>query len=335
MTMAYIEFREIEKYYGSQHVLKKLSLSVEKGQLVTLLGASGCGKSTLLRCLAGFEGMQSGRIFLDGEDISQKDPRERCIGMIFQQYSLFPTMTVGANVEFGLRMRRAPREERKKLTGEALRMVDLHGMENKYPSQLSGGEQQRVALARSLVTKPKVLLLDEPFSAIDAKLRKELQSRVKSIQRETGATCIFVTHDQDEAMRMSDVIHLMKEGVIEQSGRPEELYASPRTVYAAGFIGNYNLLSPEDCVRLGLSHSEGAWAAIRPETIKLCGVREGDVTGKIREVLPQGNIVRYFVDCGGVMLEADTLFDSAVELRKGDLAGLLLDQSQIVHPAWE
>lgn len=329
--MAYIEFREIDKYYGDQHVLKKLSLSVEQGQLVTLLGMSGCGKSTLLRCLAGFEGMQGGQIFLDGEDITSKEPRQRSIGMIFQQYSLFPTMTAAANVDFGLKMRGLPKEERRASVEEALHMVGLAGMGGKYPSQLSGGEQQRVALARSLITKPKVLLLDEPFSAIDAKLRKELQARVKSIQRALGTTCIFVTHDQDEAMRMSDVIHLMKDGAIEQSDRPETLYAAPKTVYAASFIGNYNLLSPEDCAKLGVN-SAGRWAAIRPETIKLCSEGEETLEGEIQELLPQGNIIRYFVNCRSVLLKVDTLFESSLKYSEGELVRLRIDRECIQFP---
>lgn len=203
--MAYIEFKNIDKYFGKQHVLKNLSLSVEKGQFVTLLGASGCGKSTLLRALAGLTNINSGSIFLGGEDITYKSPNKRNIGMIFQQYSLFPTMNVYNNVSFGLRMRNMDKDQIFSLVSNAIKMVNLEGSEKKYPSQLSGGEQQRVALARCIVTQPKVLLLDEPFSAIDAKLRKSLQSRIKEIHKELGMTSIFVTHDQDEAMTMSSI----------------------------------------------------------------------------------------------------------------------------------
>ena len=170
--MAYISFEQIEKYYGSQHVLKNLSLSVDKGEFVTLLGPSGCGKSTLLRCLAGLESISSGRILLDGEEITHVPPRQRNVGMIFQQYSLFPTMNVYNNIAFGLKIQGVSKEEARLRIAEALKMADLAGSENKYPSQLSGGEQQRVALCRCIVTKPKVLLMDEPFSAIDAKLEK-------------------------------------------------------------------------------------------------------------------------------------------------------------------
>ena len=193
--MAYITFEHIDQYYGSQHVLKDLNLSVEKGAFVTLLGPSGCGKSTLLRCLAGLEPVSHGRILLDGEDITHKAPRVRHVGMIFQQYSLFPTMTVAGNIAFGLKIQGVCRSEIAERVREVLEIVDLKGSEKKYPSQLSGGEQQRVALCRSLVTKPKVLLMDEPFSAIDAKLRKELQTRIKEIHEQLGMTTLFVTHD--------------------------------------------------------------------------------------------------------------------------------------------
>ena len=204
--MAYIEFKEICKSYdGENQVLKSINLDVEKGELVTLLGPSGCGKSTLLRSLAGLEQISSGRIILDGEDITDV-PVQRGIGMVFQQYSLFQNMNVEDNIAFGLKIAKMDKKLIQEKVKNAIEMVDLVGKEKSYPSQLSGGQQQRVAIARAIVMEPKVLLLDEPLSAIDAKLRRELQEKIKRVQKELKITTIFVTHDQDEAMIMSDKI---------------------------------------------------------------------------------------------------------------------------------
>ena len=248
--MAYIEFRNIHKYFGSSHVLKGINLGVEYGQMVTLLGPSGCGKSTLLRCLAGLEQVNEGQIFLDGKDITNLTPKQRNIGMVFQQYSLFPTMTVRQNVAFGLQIQKMEKSKINAKVKEVLEIVGLSDKIDHYPRQLSGGQQQRVALARAIVTELKVLLLDEPLSAIDALLRKNLQIEIRRIQQELNITTIFVTHDQDEAMVMSDMIHLFNVGQIEQSGTPVEIYTHPRTRFAANFIGNYNILDSRAMKRL-------------------------------------------------------------------------------------
>ena len=218
--MSYIEFQDINKYFGQNHVLKGIDLSIEKGELLTLLGSSGCGKSTLLRCLAGLEAVQEGKIYLDGTDITNLDARKREIGMVFQQYSLFPNMTVEQNLAFGLKRKKIDRAEIGAEVEKALDMVGLLDKRESYPTQLSGGQQQRVALARAIVMKPKVLLLDEPLSAIDAKLRKSLQIEIRRIQKELNMTTVFVTHDQDEAMVMSDRICLLNQGQIEQCPLP-------------------------------------------------------------------------------------------------------------------
>ena len=244
--MAYIDFLNVNKSFGTNHVLRKIDLSVEQGQFATLLGPSGCGKSTLLRCLAGLEKVSSGTMAIDGKDITNKDPKDRNIGMVFQQYSLFPNMTVKENIAFGLKLQKMPKEIIEQKVAHVIELVDLGAKVKEYPHSLSGGQQQRVALARSLVMEPKVLLLDEPLSALDAKLRKSLQIEIKKIHRDTGITMIFVTHDQDEAMILSDVIHLFKDGQIEQSGTPTSLYTQPRTRYAAEFIGNYNVFDKAD-----------------------------------------------------------------------------------------
>lgn len=314
--MSYIVFKDIEKYYGENHVLKKTNLTVKKGEFVTLLGASGCGKSTLLRCFAGLEQVSGGQIFLDGKEITYINPRDRNIGMIFQQYSLFPNLNVYNNISFGLRMGKVEKDIIHERVQNAIKMVDLNGQEKKYPSQLSGGEQQRVALARCIVTMPKVLLLDEPLSSIDAKLRKSLQSRIKEIHNELGMTSIFVTHDQDEAMTMADEIHLMKDGIIEQSGVPLEIYNRPKNSFVASFIGNYNILPAKTFSSLtDEEFIELNNIAIRPEAIEISNVNYDEdrknyyFSGKIIGIVPQGNIIRYTVDLHETLLDVDILND--------------------------
>ena len=243
--MAYIEFRDVVKRFGDNTVLDHINFGIRQGDLVTLLGPSGCGKSTLLRCLSGLESVSEGQIVLDGRDVTNVPASKRNIGMVFQQYSLFPNMTVEQNVAFGLKMKKVDPVTIEKKVAEAIAMVELTGKEKAYPASLSGGQQQRAALARSIVTEPAVLLLDEPLSAIDAKLRKALQSRIREIHQELGLTTIFVTHDQDEAMVMSDVIQLFHSGRIEQAGSPVEVYTHPVSEFAASFIGSYNQLTGE------------------------------------------------------------------------------------------
>ena len=334
--MSYIKFENINKYYNEQHVLKDLNLTIEKGSFVTLLGPSGCGKSTLLRCLAGLESISSGSMFLDDEDITFKNPRQRNIGMIFQQYSLFPTMTVYQNISFGLRMKKEKKETINKLVKEALSLVQLEGSEKKFPSQLSGGEQQRVALARCIVTKPKVLLLDEPFSAIDAKLRKSLQIRIKEIHRELNMTCVFVTHDQEEAMIMSDVIHLMHNGVIEQSGKPAQIYSNPKNAYVASFIGSYNIMDKEDMMKSFNYEAASEKVAIRPEMIDISeeepqySSEDIFAKAKISDNILQGNIVRYFVDIKGLKIKVDLLFNNSKLLQNNQDIYLKINKDNII-----
>jgi putative spermidine/putrescine transport system ATP-binding protein len=313
--MAYIEFENIEKKFDEHtHALRGVSLSVEKGELVTLLGPSGCGKSTLLRCLAGLEPVTSGKLYLDNYDITNLSPKQREIGMVFQQYSLFPNMTVEQNVGFGLKIKKM----QKNLVREKVRaMLELVGLSEKlrqYPNELSGGQQQRVALARALVMEPKVLLLDEPMSAIDALLRRNLQIEIRRIQRSLKITTIFVTHDQDEAMVMSDKIHLFNMGIIEQSGPPTELYTRPKTKFAASFIGHYNIVGVAEFNAVTGQRIEGEQVALRPEVICLSGSEaEGAgirLKGRVKGSIPHGNVLRYTVDCGGVTLDADVLFDA-------------------------
>lgn len=331
-TMGYISFKNINKYFGENHVLKNISLEIEQGQLVTLLGASGCGKSTLLRCLAGLEPITSGEIYIDGVEISGLEPQNRNVGMVFQQYSLFPNLNVSENIAFGLKMKHMGKEEIARKVAESIDLVELNGKEKEYPSKLSGGQQQRVALARAIVTRPKVLLLDEPLSAIDAKLRKSLQQSIRHIQQELGITSIFVTHDQDEAMVMSDVIHLFNDGNLEQSGTPHSIYTSPKTKFAAEFIGNYNVLTAEQFSKItNIEQHSTVNIAIRPEAMEI-SIEEMDrkehfhyFQGIIRSHLSHGNVLRYLVDVNGVELEVDVLFRSH----------FLYNNGQTVHIAVE
>lgn len=320
--MAYIEFKNIDKFYGENQVLKNVNLTIEKGQFVTLLGPSGCGKSTLLRCLSGLEEISSGQIFMDGKDITNLEPKDRNIGMVFQHYSLFPNMTVEENIAFGLKMKKKPEEEIKKKVKEAMEMVELTGKEKEYPDNLSGGQQQRVALARSIVQQPKVLLLDEPLSAIDAKLRKSLQNSIREVHKKLGLTSIFVTHDQDEAMVISDTIHLFHEGKIEQSSNPIEMYTAPVSKFAATFIGNYNILSEQEFTAItGRKIELPEGIAIRPETLQIIGEngKEEDYTfeGTIVDNTPKGNVLQYHVNVKGIMMKIDVLFRSKSLFQNG------------------
>ena len=332
--MGYIHFEDIHKDFGQNKVLKGITLDIEKGHLVTLLGPSGCGKSTLLRCLAGLEEVTSGTISLDGKDITHVNPRDRGIGMVFQQYSLFPNMSVAQNVAFGLNMKKVPKDIVTRKVGEMLTIVGLDDKADQYPSQLSGGQQQRVALARAIVTEPKVLLLDEPLSAIDAKLRRNLQVEIRRIQQDFGMTTIFVTHDQDEAMVMSDVIHLFYQGNIEQSGSPTDMYTQPVSKFAASFIGNYNILTAAEFQKASGEAVDSSDVAIRPEIVRI-NLEVADestryhMEGKVIDSLSHGNLMRYTILCNGVEINADIMFEKSHLLEIGQKVRLSIRKSNV------
>ncbi|MFI3044575.1 Polyamine ABC transporter ATP-binding protein [Pseudomonas coronafaciens pv. coronafaciens] len=309
--MSFVSIENLQKSYASTSVFSDINCSIKKGEFVTLLGPSGCGKSTLLRCVAGLTPVNSGRILLDGSDLVPLTPQKRNIGMVFQSYALFPNMNVEQNVAFGLRMQKVSADDSEKRVAEILQMVELHDFAKRYPHQLSGGQCQRVALARSLVTRPRLLLLDEPLSALDARIRKHLREQIRAIQRELGLTTIFVTHDQEEALTMSDRIFLMNQGRIVQSGDAETLYTAPVDVFAAGFIGNYNLLEADVATRL-MQRPIASRVAIRPEAIQLS--LTGELEGEVRSHSLLGNVIRYRIQARGVELVVDVLNRSADDL---------------------
>ncbi|WP_295474591.1 ABC transporter ATP-binding protein [uncultured Pseudomonas sp.] len=325
--MSFISIENLQKSYTGTPVVSDIHCRIDKGEFITLLGPSGCGKSTLLRCIAGLTPVDSGRILLDGQDLVPLNPQKRNIGMVFQSYALFPNMTVEQNVAFGLRMQKVSREESAQRVAEMLRLVELQDFAGRYPHQLSGGQCQRVALARSLVTRPRLLLLDEPLSALDARIRKHLREQIRAIQRELNLTTIFVTHDQEEALTLSDRIVLMNQGRIVQSGDAESLYTAPVDAFAAGFIGNYNLLDAAVASRL-LQRPVAGRVAIRPEAIELHA--DGPLAGEILSHSLLGNVIRYRVRSNEVDLVVDVLNRSAADLKAdGQKVGLSIDPAAI------
>ncbi|AJQ48627.1 MULTISPECIES: ABC transporter ATP-binding protein [Pseudomonas] len=325
--MSFVSVQKLQKSYAGSPVFENIDCHIERGEFVTLLGPSGCGKSTLLRCIAGLTPVDSGQILLDGHDIVPLSPQKRGIGMVFQSYALFPNMTVEQNVAFGLRMQKVKADESQARVREVLALVELGNFAGRYPHQLSGGQCQRVALARSLVTRPRLLLLDEPLSALDARIRKHLREQIRAIQRELGLTTIFVTHDQEEALTMSDRIFLMNQGRIVQSGDAETLYTAPVDLFAAGFIGNYNLLDADSASRL-LQRPVTSRLAIRPESITL-GVN-GELDAEVRSHSLLGNVIRYRVNVREVELVVDVLNRSPADLHAdGKRVSLSIDPTAL------
>ncbi len=289
-----VRLQGIRKTYGDVVAVDRVDLEIPAGEFFTLLGPSGSGKTTTLRLIAGFERPDEGRIELGGADVTNRAPYERDVNTVFQDYALFPHMTIAENVGYGLRVKRVPRAERKRRVEEILKVVHLPDLGNRKPVQLSGGQRQRIALARSLVNEPKVLLLDEPLGALDLKLRQEMQIELKRIQREVsdvGITFVYVTHDQEEALTMSDRLAVFNEGRIEQIGAPAEVYERPATEFVAGFVGVSNVLE-----------RDGKKFTVRPEKIRMHFDEAGDgELGRIRDVVYVGMFTRYIVelDSGG------------------------------------
>ena len=302
-----IRLRGLRKEFGSVVAVDHIDLDVHDGEFLTLLGPSGSGKTTVLRMIAGFELPTAGRIELGGVDVTNRPPFDRDVNTVFQDYALFPHMSVHHNVEYGLRVRKVDRAERQRRVTEALESVRLESYGARRPSELSGGQRQRVALARALVNKPKVLLLDEPLGALDLKLREQMQVELKGIQRQVGITFVFVTHDQQEALTMSDRIAVFHAGRLEQVGPPADVYERPQTEFVAGFVGTSNLL--RDAAALAVLGRAGIWS-VRPEKIRVldenapvdAGARTA--TGAVREVVYVGDVTRFVValDAGGELV---------------------------------
>lgn len=302
----YVEMKNIYKRYGDFLASDNVSFGVEKGKLVALLGPSGSGKTTLLRMIAGLENPNSGDIYIDGKRVNDIQASKRGIGFVFQSYALFRYMTVYDNVAFGLKLKKMPKEQIRERVMELLELTGLAGMEKRYPNQLSGGQRQRVAFARALAPNPQVLLLDEPFAAIDAKVRTELRTWLKEMVQKLGITSIFVTHDQDEAVEVADEIIITNHGVVEQMGTPLEIYKSPHTPFVAQFIGRSSVVSEYDKLK-GFERIENAdKAVIRPEFIKISKSGKLDQyisaaeEGMVTEVVFKGNRMDITIDINGI-----------------------------------
>ena len=324
--MAFLEIDRLQKKFAHATAVEHFQLDVERGEFVSFLGPSGCGKTTTLRMIAGFETPSAGAIRVDGTEITRRPPNQRNVGMVFQSYALFPNMTVAENIGFGLKVAKKPPAEIRQRVRAMLELIKLPALGQRYPYQLSGGQQQRVALARALAIQPQVLLLDEPLSALDAKIRVALRTEIRSIQRDLGITTIYVTHDQEEALSISDRIVVMSEGRIEQIGTPFEIYNFPRTAFVASFVGTLNILhgrvadpargriaidGQEIVAARGL---EGARTgdvravALRPEIVSLAEPRENDnrMDGTVEDVSFLGSIVRIRVRFGEQAISLDT-----------------------------
>ena len=283
-----VSIRALSRSFGDVRAVDGVDLDIHEGEFLTLLGPSGSGKTTVLRMIAGFEKPDSGVITLAGKDVSQLPPYERDVNTVFQDYALFPHMDVLANIEYGLRVKGVSKEERRSRAMQALKQIRLDGYENRKPAQLSGGQRQRVALARALVNRPAVLLLDEPLGALDLKLREQMQIELKELQREVGITFIFVTHDQEEALSMSDRIAVFNHGKIEQLGTPREIYENPKSAFVSEFVGQTNRIE-----------IEGKKVNIRPEFVAISKSGSGgdrSVSGTLRDEIFVGASTRYLVD---------------------------------------
>ncbi len=311
-----VEIEGVNKIYGSNHVVRDLNLSIEEGEFLTLLGSSGCGKTTTLRMIAGFEEPTSGTIMVEGERVEEKEPFERNVNTVFQSYALFPHKTIYDNIAYGLKMKKVPKAEIRGRVTEMMEMVQLSGFEKRYPSQLSGGQKQRVAIARALINRPRVLLLDEPLGALDLKLRKQMQLELKRLQKKLNITFIYVTHDQEEALTMSDRIAVMHDGIIDQLASPTEIYEHPATKFVATFIGETNIYDgcitriedgiaamtlengavsvkcPED-----FSLLEYATISVRPEKMKFASspVEGFELEAQVKDYIYVGSVLKCIV----------------------------------------
>ena len=349
MKKVIVRLEGFGKSYGKKEVIKNIDLEVYKGEFLTLLGSSGCGKTTILRSISGLDIPTSGKIYIDNEEVTELEPQLRQVNTIFQNYALFPLMNVYDNIAFGLRMKKIPEDEIKNRVDEMLELVHLLGYEKRFPKDLSGGEQQRVSLARGLINRPKVLLLDEPLSALDLKLRKMMQIELKMLQRKLGITFIYVTHDQDEALSMSDRIVVLRNGKIEQIDSPNDIYDKPNSLYVAEFIGDANVFSAKiDNIdyEKKLIYLDGGMVAklnnnyrvgsrvdivIRPENIKISSSlkSKNSMSGIVKESIYDGSSTKLIFKIDGRMIKV-VVFGNDKKYNVGDELNLYWDIEDMV-----
>lgn len=335
-----IELKHITKNFDDNFTaVDDFNLEVQRGEFVTFLGPSGCGKTTTLRMIAGFEMPTEGEILLNGKDISKLPPNKRPINTVFQRYALFPHLNIYDNIAFGLKLKKLPKAEIEKKVKKALEMVDLEGFEDRRVQTLSGGQQQRIAIARSLVNEPEILLLDEPLGALDLKMRKEMQLELKEMHERLGITFIYVTHDQEEALTMSDKIVVMSEGRIQQIGTPEDIYNEPKNAFVADFIGDSNIVdgvmhrdflvsfSGVDfpCVDRGFAREQSVQVVVRPEDIEVVSPVEGQLVGVVNDVIFKGVHFEMHVECEG----REWLIHSTRACTPGETIGMRIGPNEI------
>jgi spermidine/putrescine transport system ATP-binding protein len=334
-----IELKNITVEFDGEKVLDNLNLSIKDKEFVTLLGQSGCGKTTTLRIIAGFIQPQSGDVFFDGQSEKGVPPYKRPVNTVFQRYALFPNYNVYDNIAFGLRVSKVPEKEIEQRVKDMLKLVNLQGFEKRSVARLSGGQQQRVAIARAVINEPKVLLLDEPLAALDLKLRKDMQNELKNIQRKLGITFIYVTHDQEEALSLSDTVVVMHEGKIQQIGTPIDIYNEPENAFVADFIGESNIIDgimkedykvslvgkTFDCLDKGFKKNEPVDVVIRPEDVDIVPVEKGMLVGEVTSVLFRGVHFEIIIDVEGFKWMIQTTDESKV----GDKVGLYIEPDAI------
>lgn len=314
-----LQIKDMTKKYDNGDGVEHINLDVYEGEIVTFLGPSGCGKTTILRTIGGFLDVTSGDITIDGQSIVGLPPEKRPTAMVFQSYNLWPHMTIYENLAFGLKLRKVPKDTIDKDIKDILALVSMSGCEKKYPSQLSGGQQQRIAIARSLLLKPSLLLLDEPFSALDAKIRQQMREELKKIQHDLGITVIFVTHDQEEAMSLSHRIVVMNKGKFDQIGTPSEIYDHPATRHVASFIGEMNFIQQED----------GTSIAVRPEDITVTEGADGSFTGVVRTIMLLGHYVVITVQHGDDIVKCNIDRELSDRLKVGDTVSMQLGKHSV------
>ena len=334
-----VSLKDIVVDFDGERILDELSLDIHDKEFVTFLGPSGCGKTTTLRVIAGFITPKSGNVFFDGKDIASVPPYKRQVNTVFQKYALFPHLNVYENVAFGLRLKKLPEETIRPKVLEMLETVGLRGFERRSINQLSGGQQQRVAIARSLVNQPRVLLLDEPLGALDLKLRKEMQLELKRLQREMNITFIYVTHDQEEALTMSDTVVVMNGGKVQQIGTPEDIYNEPKNAFVADFIGDSNIVDGVmhrdflvsfsgvqfPCVDRGFAREQSVQVVVRPEDIEVVSPVEGQLVGVVNDVIFKGVHFEMHVECEG----REWLIHSTRACTPGETIGMRIGPNEI------